>query len=166
MKIVGMLMIMFSATATGFIRAEKYKTEEDEFKGFIELIKFIKHEISQNLTLQKDIYQKFENEALNKNGFIEILRYFSQNNYPSPLYIALKEYSSELKVNVEAVAPIIEYSEKFGSFSIEEEVARANALIEDLEEIYKSNKDDISNKKRLCRTVGCMVGIGLLLLLW
>jgi hypothetical protein len=61
---------------------------------------------------------------------------------------------------------IFEFSELFGTLSESEEGERCDKLICDLEEIYKISKEETREKVRLYRTVGCMSGIALVLIMW
>ena len=91
MKWLGLILIFFSTTSVGFIKANRYKDSEREINAFIRLIYFIKHEISLYLTPQSEIYTKFSSPPLEKNGFMTMLRELSAKGAQQPMLTAVTE---------------------------------------------------------------------------
>lgn len=165
MRTLGLLLIFISASAVGFMKANSYKECEKEINSFIKMIYFIKHEISVYLTPQSEIYEKFSDTLLEKNGFLPLLRRHSENGTEAPLLCAVAE-SNLLKCGDETIGAIKDFAQTLGTLSVEEQCERCDMTISILNEIYKKKKDETSEKIGLCRSVGCIVGIGLVLLLW
>ncbi len=165
MKIFGLILVFASATAAGFIKAEAYKERDAEISAFIELIYFIKQEISAYLTPQHQIYEKFTCSVLEKNGFLTLLREYSHQGIEAPLMSALDNCGG-LTLDTETRDIVAGFAEGFGSLSTADECQRCDRTVCALEEIYKKRREETLEKTRLCRSVGSMIGIGLVLLLW
>lgn len=165
MKTAGLILMFLSATAAGFIKANTYKESEKEIASFIEMLYFIKHEISFYLTPQNKIYEKLHSRILESNGFLACLRDFSTECRESPLLCAI-ETCDGLKCGDEVLRILKEFAVTFGTLSVEEQCRRCDRTISELEEIHKTKKSEAIEKTRLCRSVGCMIGLGLVLLLW
>ncbi|MBE6701395.1 MAG: hypothetical protein E7582_05865 [Ruminococcaceae bacterium] len=166
MKVIGIALVFFSCTVTGFLRANSYIVSLKQFHAFIELLYFIKHEISTYLTAQCEIFLKFKSTELEKCGFLTETRKCIEKSTLSPMADALETLKEKLNINKEAFDILLEYSKKLGSYSPEEECKRCQRAIMELEEIYKKQKEENLKKTSLCRSVGAMTGIGLVLLLW
>ena len=163
MKILGLILIFASSTAQGFIRASAHTDALKRLRGLIDLLYFIKREISSYLTPQGEIFEKFRNRDLEKCGFLEALRGADSLN---PLYQALGSRGDTLLIKREAFDTLLSFSKELGCFSPEEECARCDRAIAELEDILKIQKEETAEKTRLCRTVGAMVGMGAVLMLW
>lgn len=164
MKVLGLILIFISSASVGFIKSNTYKERDLELLSLIELLYFIKHEISTYLTLQWEIYEKFDNSVLEKNGFLSILREYSRQGKEKPLLYAIE--ASQLKLDKEEEEIVKSFARDFGTLSTSDECNRCDRAIRKLEEIYKTKKEETLEKSRLCRSVGCMIGIGLALLMW
>ena len=165
MKPLGLLLIFLSASAAGFVRANGYRETEKEIGSFIKLMYFIKHEISFYLTPQSEIYGKFSDAPLERNGFLPMLRRFSSDGTEAPLLRAISECDT-LKCGDEVMNAIKDFAQTLGTLSAEEQCERCDITVNVLNEIYKSKREEATEKSRLCRSVGCMAGLGLVLLLW
>ena len=165
MKVIGLVLIFISTTAVGFIKANRYRDTEKEISAFIQLIYFIKHEITLYLTPQIEIYDKFSSLPLESNGFMEMVRAFSRCGAETPLLRAVTECDT-LRCGSEVVDILRDFSQTFGMLSVEEQCERCDRTAERLCEIHKRKKEEASEKTRLYRSVGCMAGLGLVLMLW
>ena len=163
MKTIGLMILFFVPTVAGFIKSQSYIESRNILRGFISLIIFIKHEITSYLTPQQEIYEKFYDKSLEKSGFLLALRNVGGD---APFALALKETRDKLFLSEEAFELLYEFGTSFGTLSEKEEALKCEKLIRELEEIYKAQKEETNEKTRLCRTVGCMTGIALVLLMW
>ena len=164
MKAVGLLMVFFSATVVGFMKADSYKTEGKILVGLIDLVYFIKREISSYLTPQYQIYEKFRNDELERIGFLSSLRGCSKDGRLSPMRQALE--LCRQSIDSEAVNVMYDFSDGLGTMSVSEEKERCERAIAQLEALYQKKSEEIRAKTKLCRSIGCVSGIGLALLLW
>ncbi len=163
MKTIGLMILFFVPTATGFIKSQSYIESRNILRGFISLVNFIKREITSYLTPQQEIYKKFYDKSLEKSTFLSALRKSDGDN---PFALALGESKNKLLLSEDTFELLYEFGISFGTLSEKEEVTRCEKLILELEEIYKAQKEETIEKTRLCRTVGCMTGIALVLLMW
>ncbi len=163
MKAVGLFLTFLIPLLTGFLKSQEYAEKRNILHGFILLLYFIKHEVTFYLTPQNEIYRKFYDKTLSKIGFLDILE---NSQSTTPLKEALTLSKEKLLLEKDAYDLLYEFSSDFGTLSQKEENKRCERVISELEEIYKSQKEEINEKIRLCRTVGCMAGIGLVLLMW
>ena len=164
MKAVGLLTVFLAASAAGFIKADTYKSEGRVLGGFIDLVYFIKREISSYLTPQYRIYEKFENDTLEKIGFLNNLRDCAKDGSLSPMRSALESCRDNIDGCLFSI--MCDFSDGLGTMCVSEEIERCERAIVRLEAQYKKKTEEINSKTRLCRSVGCIVGIGLALLLW
>ena len=164
MKAIGMVFIFLTCTGAGIIKSFEYSNAENELYAFISFIRYIKREVTIYLTRQQEIFDRFENELLEKNGFLPLLRSKEITDEKSSLYHALKEFENRLCINKESQRVIFEFSESFGRMSGKEQEEKCNVTINYLEEIYRKEKENNASRVKLCRYVGCMVGVGAVLL--
>lgn len=163
MKTFGLMIMFFVPTAAGFVKSQSYIESRNILRGFILLINFIKHEITSYLTPQQEIYEKFYDKSLEKSTFLSSLREVGGD---APFAMALKKTKDSLFLSEEAFELLYEFGASFGTLSEKEEALKCEKLSKELEEIYKAQKEETSEKTRLCRAVGCMTGIALVLLMW
>ena len=163
MKIAGLFLVFLTCVWAGFIKAQSYIESRNILRAFISLIYFIKQEVLSYLTPQHEIYEKLYDKYLDRCTFLTELKKSSSD---IPLASALLKLKDTLMLKEEVYYLLYEFGTSFGSLSQDEEVRRCEKLIRELEEIYKLQKEETTEKIRLCRTVGCMTGIGLVLLLW
>ncbi len=165
MKLIGLCIIFLSCSATGFIRSHKYIRPCEELYSFIMLIKHIRHEVSTHLARQRDILESFEDEVLEKNSFLKILRREEITDEKSPLFHALEKGEGILSISGDVKRILAEFSENLGQLSPDEQCSKCDAVTELLEEIYKKEKEEAHIRSRLSRSIGCMAGVGIVLLL-
>ena len=166
MKLIGLVTVFTVCTCAGFIKANGYKRSENELRAFLELVYFIKREISSYLTPQHEIYRKFSNPVLEKNGFLHSLVRISDNGTQRPLYHVLECRRSFLTVTDEAFNVLSDFSSELGTLSTYDECQRCDRTAIELEEILQRQKEETGQKATLCKSIGSLVGIGLVLLLW
>lgn len=166
MKTLGLVTVFSVCFAVGIIKSGEYKKSENELKAFIELVYFIRREISGYLTPQHEIYRKFTNSILEANGFLGTLRKNSANGISSPLNYTLESKKETLRLGGEPFYVLASFSEGLGSFSELDECQRCERCAKELEAILKKQKEETEQKVRLCKSIGGLVGIGLVLLLW
>lgn len=163
MKVLGLIILFAVPSAFGFFKSQGYLNARDILHGFIGLINFIKREISSYLTPQQEIYNKFYDKTLDKIGFLSTLR---ETTGDTPLAQALMCTKDKLLLKDETFELLLEFALTFGTLCEKEEVSKCEKLIQDLEEIYKEQKEETREKTRLCRTAWCMIGLALVLLMW
>lgn len=166
MKIAGMLCIIISTTLLGFMKAGGYRKKEQILHSFIEMIYFIKREISSYLTPQNEIYQKFTDVILEKNGFMSLLNKAVENGNEAPLLCALEEAGETLNLDKQSWDILIRFARDLGTLSTQDECERCNRAISELDYIYKHCKEESKDKIRLCKSVGGIIGLATVLLLW
>ena len=117
MKIIGLIVVFFSCSAIGFIKSKEYKERDAELHEFINLLYFIKREISSYLTPQKEIFEKLNSSYFEKNGFLALVRECSFIDNEAPFYKALCLYDfqtpdEEAQEIIKMVAVLIENATK------------------------------------------------------
>lgn len=164
MRVIGLIMVFAGCSAAGFVKSYEFINSQNELYAFIQLIRFIKREVALFLTRQQEIFERFENVILEKNGFLKTLREQDINDEKSPLYHTLILYEGKLKFNREAIETIMEFSESFGRLSREEQEEKCSLTLEILEEIYNKEKENNTSRIKLCRSVGSIIGAAMVLL--
>lgn len=165
MKILGLILIFAAPSTLGFLMSAKVKEELDQIGAFIDLIGYIKYEISLFLTKQDEIFEKFSNDTLEKCGFLEKLRSSPLDGEHSMLYRALCERDDTLLLDEETLKILKGFAENFGRLALDEQVEKCDTYIKILREIYNSKKADVISKVKLYRNVGLISGMGLVLTL-
>ena len=165
MKIIGLLLIFLSSVGLGFSKAEEYRGKDRQINAFIELLYFIRHEIFVYQTPQCKIYEKFQNKYLYEIGFLDNLRRKAHDGVGTPLFYSIKELD-RMRIDPEIEEILLDFALGLGTLSVGEECERCDRAVGKLEEIYRKQKDETKEKTRLCRSVGGIVGAGLVLLLW
>ena len=165
MKIIGLIVIFFSCTAIGFIKSKEYKERDIELHEFINLLYFIKREISSYLTPQKEIFEKIHSPYFEKNGLLERIRESSSADNEAPFYKALCVYDFQTP-DKEAQEILKVFARELGRLPAAEECEHCDRAIRELEKLYEKKKEETSQKIRLCQSIGSMIGIVVALLLW
>ena len=165
MKIIGLLLVFLSSLAIGVSKAEEYREKDKCINAFIEFLYFIRHEIFVYQTPQCKIFEKFQNKYLESAGFIEDLRKNVLEGRNQPLFHTVKELD-KIKLDAETRDILLSFAEGLGTLSVSEECERCDRAVRQLEEVYRKQKEETKGKTRLCRSVGGMIGAGLVLLLW
>jgi len=157
-------MVFISCTVSGFIKSYEYSNGEKELYSFISFIRYIKREVTLYLTRQQDIFAGFEDDFLEKTGFLPRLRNSCITDEKSPLYHVFCEFEEKFHIKSDGKRAIKEFAETFGRVSVKEQEEKCNLTVALLEEIYRREKEENSSRIKLCRYVGGMVGAGLVLL--
>lgn len=165
MKLLGLALVFCTCSVAGIIKSFEYTETQNELYAFILFLKFIKREVEVYLTRQMDIFNRFENKTLESSGFLPHLRGREITDDKSPLYHVLGEWDKRLRIPDEAKDLLLEFSQSFGQMSPTEQSERCDAVIRELEEIYKKCKEENASRIRLCRSTGCIVGAFAVLLL-
>ena len=165
MKIIGFFIIFFSCSAYGFLKSLNYIKMLEETRAFELFLKHIRDEISLHQTRQSEIFAKFENKSLEKNGFMSVLRSEKICNDKSLFYNALLKHQKSLKVNRDVMNILFDFSSDFGRLPLKEQCEKCALAISALEDAYKTQKADTDAKVKISRYVGVMCGLAIILLL-
>ena len=165
MKVVGIIIIFLSCCTAGYLRSVECVKTRDEIYAFMKLIEHIKHEVMFYLTRQGEIFEKFENHVLEKNGFIQVLKSEKIEDEKSLLYHALEKCDGKLSLDSESKKILIEFSKTLGQLSPGDQCESCKKTYAYLEEIYKKEKEEALARVKLNRCIGCLAGAFVVLIL-
>lgn len=154
-----LFLIAFCPIAAGFLGAKNAKAQIREQEGFLRLLAHIRYEISAFLTKQEQLFARFENAALEQNGFLPLLKAQRVTDAYSTLYTALMLQKDALHIGGQAQALLIEYARDLGRRDAEEECARAANTEAALLEIWNKSREESEKKVRLYRGFGVVAGL-------
>jgi len=159
MKIFGLILVIAGPTFLGFKEAETVNDTLLYTEGFLKLIRHIKYEISTFLTKQKDIFSSFNDVALEKCGFLNVLKNTEVTGEESILYKVIAEYKDNLNLSPKTEKLLIEFSKTLGYTSMEEQIKSCDFYYIKLEEEYKELEVQVKKKVKLYRTLGFVFGL-------
>ncbi len=165
MKTLGLILVFIFFSTAGIVKSVDFTKSKEELYAFIQFFKFVRREIVLHRTRQLDIYKKFGNKVLEKNGFLNSLRQGYITDSRSVLYHTFSDYEKKLSISTECKNLILEFAESFGQISVSEQSQKCDTLIFELEDIYKKEKEEAVLRAKASRYLGVMAGIGAVLLL-
>lgn len=143
----------------------KMKNQLKCLDGTIQLIRHAKYRICHQMCPQNEVFKDFENEALEKCGFLDILKNSHVVNEKSVLSCALESYGSLFDTLPECHKLIKDFADTLGSVSSQVQEEKCDFYISCLNEIYTKQSKVASDNSKLYRSMGLLVGITVAILL-
>lgn len=165
MKTVGLIFLSAVPILFSFFLGEEMRQKENLRKNLPIFFRHIIFEIENFNRDQKEIFQSFENRALEKCGFLPELCKEVEESPCGALYRSMEKHLPSFGFSVQIYDLILGVSERFGTQGKESQVKELSALAETLEKNYEKEKTETENKIRITRMVGLTVGIGIFILM-
>lgn len=155
---LGALTVLFLTFYVGFLFSRMQNGRQMRLECFLLLIRFIESEISCYQTPLDDIYRKFEGEALEKCGFLAVLRERGMRE-------ALKECRSALCFSDEEYRLLELFACELGKSYREEQLRGCEYYRRMLENYCHEGRQELPARLKLCRSLTVTGGLLLVLLL-
>lgn len=165
MRIIGYILIIVCPAACGWLMSMRVREELRRLEGIIELIRHIKYEICRRFCPQEEIFERFENTALTKCGFVEILKKSRVEGEKSALTSALDTYGKLFPADAACERAVRDFAESLGKVSFAVQSERCDFYILHLEHICSQKHARAGADIKLCRSMGALVGVVTALLL-
>ncbi|MBQ9940690.1 MAG: stage III sporulation protein AB [Clostridia bacterium] len=164
--VLGYTLVFLCPSALGYIAAFRTKEQVLKLDGIISMIEHIRYEIGERMTPQNMIFERFENRALSRCGFLDILKKSRSDGENSSLKCALVSYGKLFPEDAKCEMLINDFSLTLGTLSRQEQQNRCTEYIERLRHIYTEKSGKISADTKLYRSLGLLLGtVSVLLLL-
>lgn len=157
MRFVGTILL---AAALSYHFLSSYAKEEKAFRetrGFLLLLRHIRAEIAGLSTPLPDIIAKFDNEALQKCGFLAAAN-------EKELADALVASRAESALPDKLYSELLTYFSSFGKSFRTEELSRCDSVTASLEEAVREMEAALPKKRRLSRAYALTGSLFLLLI--
>lgn len=158
-KFISLSLLFIAPSALGLMMARSSKKEYEEFLGLIELLKYIKNELIYFKTKQTDILSKFQNPALERCGFIDLLRRKKQD----PLKDAFSG-KPPLSVSQRVLTVMQDFSNSFGTIPYDLQIIKCDETVFLLDSMKNDIKTTAEKNVNLYKTVGFSIGAALLIM--
>ena len=130
-----------------------------ELDGFVAFLNHAKSEISMYLTPAKRISRGFQNEILERLGFLSAIE--SEGNISR----AFLSCYGGLSIGKEAKELLSEFFSEFGQGYREQELARIDRFRSDLEKILERDREELPKNARMVSTLLLAGALGIFILL-
>ena len=164
-KILGYILIALAPALCGRLMSQGISEEIKRLEGIIELIRHIKYEICVRMSAQEEIFARFENEALRKCGFLEVLQSCRVDGEKSVLASAMEMCPHFLKSDAMCRRLICDFAETLGTLERRVQEEKCDFYISRLTEIYNEKKEKSAAEIKLCRSMGALAGVAAVLIL-
>lgn len=158
LKIIGALMIVAASSAVGFIKAERCRTRVRQLEAFSKLISHISSQIESFLTPLERIYADFQNDTLEKCGFLPLLRQYGGVR-------AVAECRARLCLDTPEAEELERFFSELGGHAIDIESRRLAYFEKRMSELSEAAAAELRGKQKLYRTLGFLVGTMLAVIL-
>lgn len=165
LRYTGLLLLFIVPCAIGINAGRGISIGEKQSDGFLEMMEYIKDKIKYFKVPAKEIYRNFENDALEKAGFLESLRKHENDEiYLDVWKTAFLECRENLMLSDKEATAILEFGNCIGN--------RGGQLLEDsfdyyineLRLIIEEKKRENSKNIRMYRVIGITAGAALVLM--
>ncbi|MEA4832921.1 MAG: stage III sporulation protein AB [Oscillospiraceae bacterium] len=157
-KAVGLCLVFITPVIAGYYASNQVRAECAQLYGLIKLIKHAKRKISGFMTRQEEIFDDFDDVALERCGFLDCLRNQKLISEDSLLRTAVVSFENRLSVSPAAKSALFEFSESFGKLSAEEQSESCDSCAAALNELYDESRSRADIRAKLCRTIGFSAG--------
>ncbi len=165
MKTLGLLFLSAVPVLFSFFLGEEMRQKQNMRKSFALFIQHILFEIENFNRDQREIFQSFENKALEKSGFLISLREEVERSPCGALFRAVEQHLPSFGFSLPMEEVIKSCAEHFGTQGKESQIRELFDLSEALGKDFEKEKTETENKIRITRMVGLTVGIGIFILM-
>ena len=121
-------------------------------EGFLLLLRHIKSQISCFCTPVRDIFFSFENDSLERTGFLSEAK---KGDFVS----ALNSCRDKIYLDGEEINLLLAFGEELGKSYRDEEIKNCDYYIRELENLYSKRREEQPNKSRLYRSLVLTCGL-------
>lgn len=156
-KYIGVFAVFIACSALGFCLAGNEGKRVKNNDALISLIKHIRRKALYYRSAQSDIFESFESDLLEKNGFLDLLR-------KKGLYDAV-ESTKCFELDDGCERALLSFASEMGTLPIVELVSSCDALIDELCENQARLSADSPARQKAYSSLGMLFGIMIVILL-
>ncbi len=161
--ISGLVLIFFSPCFAGFCLSHSVLSSIRELEGYIKLVKTTENEITSYMTKQEDIFATFNDEFLEKCGFLPLLR-SSPIDESSALEHALAAFEKNTLIPKESFRALAELGAVLGKTTSEKQKEACLQCLRVLERVHGEIKNDAAKRAKVYRILGLASGAAAVIL--
>ena len=165
MKIIGIIPVAAAPFCAGLVLSLSAVNSPRELEGFISLVAFYRYRMNSYLSRQAEIFAQFENEALEKCGFLAALRNTELSGEQSILSSALEKHGRLLSIDRTSMECLREFADSLGKLGLAEQTERCRFCEEELKRAAAACRTQAMQKSKLYRTLGAAAGLFFAILL-
>ncbi|MBO4354024.1 MAG: stage III sporulation protein AB [Clostridia bacterium] len=166
MKLAGAFLIFAFSVAVGIILGERKKNASRECAAFLELFRYVRGQISCFDTPTKLIWRGFENDVLEKSGFLKALSEAEDGEiYFDAFSRAFKASSPSFSMSADAKEIVASFGGVIGKSPSGEQLSAIDMLISQMAEASEKAKAEADRDGKLCLTLGFAVGAAIFIML-
>ena len=163
-RLLGYAVIFLCPAAVGMLMGRRAESETRKLEAVILMIEHIRYEIGERMTPQNELFKRFENTALEKCGFLGVLKKCRADGEKSVLSKALEIYG-DLFTEKRCNMMLEDFSESLGRLSQSAQLERCGRYCERFNSEYIEKSAKIQSEKKLCRSMGILCGAAAVLIL-
>ena len=163
-EIIALTLISGAIALYGFFLARRELKRPRTILAFSKLLEHMRFEMANYHTRKDKLFERFDEEVLNENGFLSAVKSFAASGEREPLYRALNEKQDALGLDDESYRALLNYARSLGRGDLSEENERAKRLQEFLERRAQVFDAESRSKARLYRAAGLLIGASAFLL--
>ena len=156
LKLLGALLILTSGIFCSRLICEKKKKRLKTINALIELLEHIRSSIQTARLPLNDIYELFNNDALESCGFNYILK-------TQGLQIALDSIKDIIGTNI--YDAVIVTSAKLGGINISEQIGMCNYSINKLQNEHQKEREQFTEKQKLYKALPILCALSVIILI-
>ena len=160
--LVGYMLIILCPAAAGFLLSHTVKERLKRVEGAIELVRHCRYKVCDRLCPQNEIFMDFDNSALERCGFVTLLRSLDVSGGPI-LYRALKSCPDIWDKKTYTV--LNDFARTLGNLNGRSQAESCDHCISALCLIYEKMNSTSEADMKLYRSMGMLTGVMTALLL-
>ena len=166
MKTAGALIILVSFSLVGAYFGEAKKRGARECAAFLELLRYARLKVSMLDTPTKEIFRGFENETLDKCGFLQRLCIAEGDEiYFNAFTRAFDSVAGSLSMEDDAKTLVRSFGDVIGKSEREEQLGKMDEISASLEELTKKAAAQATKDSKIYKTLGFSLGAVIFILL-
>ena len=152
LKVCGALTLLILTLYLCYEATSMERRRVRQTEGFLLLLRHIRSQISCFCTPVRDILSSFENEALERSGFLCEAR---SGDFVSALDIC----KDRIYLDTEEINLLIAFGEELGKSYREEQIENCDYYIGELENLYGKRREEQPKRARLFRSLVLTCGL-------
>lgn len=159
MKIIGAGLLFLACALAGIWLGEQKKIGVAECEAFLALLRHARSRIDGFDAPTKQIWREFENETLEKNGFLAALRSAENEDvYFDAFSRAFEKTERSLHISSETKKIIRSFGGAVGKSFSEDQLAMIDVCISGMSDVFEKSKSEARRDMKLYITLGFSLG--------
>ncbi len=165
MKLVGALICLAVSVSLGFAAGKRERARTSECEAFLAFFAYVQNQISYFFAPTKRIYRDFQNDVLERVGFLAALRAHEEDEiYFDVWEKALADSGGELHLSGAQMEIVKEFGAHVGKSNGELQMKHLAYYAEALSGETEKQKSEMKKNIKIYRTLGFAVGMTVMIL--